>query len=538
MAAIEFRSLPAIIAERADEAPDRPYIVSCENGAVLTYGEVELLGRRWAGALRGTGVNVGDTVLTMLPPGPPSIGTWIGASLLRAIEVPINTGYRGRMLAYTLDDSLAAIAIVAAEYLEMLAEVLPQVPRIRTVVVVGDYVPDTLTGVEVMGMETFLAQDPIDRPDEMPQGHDIAAILYTSGTTGPSKGVMVTWAQAYLTATGIVPPEHFDDADAFYCPFPMFHMSGKGPLLAMACVAGRVVIRSRFDTTSFWSDVARHQATTTILVGAMVNFLLGLPESPDDARSPLRDAMMLPLPDDVAAFEARFGLRARTTFNMTETSCCILSDGYRLANGTSCGRVRDGFEARVIDEWDREVPRGQLGELVLRSDQPWTLMAGYWNKPEATARAWRNQWLHTGDGFVCDDDGNYYFVDRIKDAIRRRGENVSSAEVEADVNAHPAVLESAAVAVPADDSEDEIKVFVVPRPASEIDPQELIEFLRPRMAAFMLPRYVEVVDALPKTPTEKIRKSDLRLRPIGASTYDRNGVRGERAPIARTATSG
>jgi crotonobetaine/carnitine-CoA ligase len=232
---------------------------------------------------------------------------------------------------------------------------------------------------------------------------------------------------------------------------------------------------------------------------------------------------MLPIMANVKEFERRFGLRVRSTFNMTETSCCILTGADR-ANATSCGRVRPGFEARVVDENDAEVPDGQLGELVLRSDEPWTLMAGYWRKPEATIAAWRNLWFHTGDAFTRDADGNFYFVDRMKDAIRRRGENISSAEVEAEVNAHPAVLESAAIAVPSELAEDEVKIVVVLQPGQQVELPELVEFLKGRMAAFMVPRYIEIVGALPKTPTEKVRKAELRAAGVGAA-WDRTGPR-------------
>ncbi len=452
-----------------------------------------------------------------------------GLARLRALEVPVNTAYRGRMLRYVVDDSQAAVAVVHADYLDAFAELAGELAELRTVVVVGG--DDTTARgpqrpqrpdlpVELVSCQAFLAGASGDEPQAAPSGRDIASVMYTSGTTGPSKGVLVTWTQAMLTATAIMPPDRFDSSDAFYSPFPMFHMSGKGPLYATALLGARTVIRRQFSTDAFWDDVRRYGATTTILLGAMANFLVNQPPTADDADSPLRDALLLPLVPDTEGFMKRFGVDARTTFNMTETACCILADDG-LVDDSSCGRVRPGFQARVVDGDDEEVAPGELGELVLRGDQPWTLMAGYWRKPEATVAAWRNQWLHTGDGFTRDADGNFYFVDRVKDAIRRRGENISSFEVEAEVNDHPDVLESAAVAVPSELSEDEVKVVVVPRPGATVAPAELVEFLRPRMARFMLPRYVEVVDALPKTPTEKVRKAELRSAGITEATWDR-----------------
>jgi crotonobetaine/carnitine-CoA ligase len=443
------------------------------------------------------------------------------------MEVPVNTGYIGAMLRYLVEDSQAEIMVAHADHLAALADAAAGAGRLRTVVVTGAGGALPASPFELIDAAGFLAaaaDDPVPGGPP-PTGRDIASILYTSGTTGPSKGVLVTWRQAELTATGIMPSELFDETDAFYSAFPLFHMSGKGPLYACALVGARVVMRRRFDTKAFWDDVRSYGATTTILLGAMANFLYQQPVQPGDDATPLRDALFLPLIHDLDGFRARFGVQARTTFNMTETSCCILSDGPDLANHTSCGRVRPGFAARVVDDDDVEVGPGELGELVLRADEPWALMAGYWRKPEATVAAWRNQWLHTGDGFSRDADGNFYFVDRIKDAIRRRGENISSAEVEAEVNSHPAVLESAAVAVPSEYGEDEVKIVVVPQPGQAIDPGELTGYLATRMAKFMVPRYVEITDALPKTPTEKIRKVELRAAGITPGTWDRLAAR-------------
>jgi crotonobetaine/carnitine-CoA ligase len=466
----------------------------------------------------------------MLPPCTDAVAAWIGAARLRALEVPINTGYVGRILRYVVEDSRAKVMVVHADHLAAVEQAIDGLDGMdgldgpATIVVVGsptDPVPAQRRWLRAEDFLTRAHTGPGARVGaDPPRARDVAAIIYTSGTTGPSKGVLVTWRQLELTASAIMPEELFDAGDAFYSPFPVFHVSGKGPLHAAARLGARVIMRPRFDTAAFWGDVHAHGASTTILLGAMANFLRQQPERPDDTASPLRDALMLPLVDDVAGFEKRFGLRVRTAFNMTETACCIVSDGYRLADETSCGRIRDGFQARVVDGDDVEVAPGELGELVLRGDEPWTLMAGYWAKPEATVEAWRNQWLHTGDGFTRDADGNFYFVDRIKDAIRRRGENVSSFEVEIEIDAHPDVLESAAVAVPSPFGEDEIKAVVVPLPGRTIDPARLHAYLADRMPRFMVPRYIEIVGSLPKTPTEKIRKVELRAAGVGPDTWD------------------
>jgi crotonobetaine/carnitine-CoA ligase len=305
-------------------------------------------------------------------------------------------------------------------------------------------------------------------------------------------------------------------------------VSGKSGIYIAAHHDARLVVRDTFSLTEFWNDVRRFGCTTTGLIGVMASFLMAMPEQPDDADNPLVNVSMGPLVAEIDEFKRRFGVNVSTGYGMTEIGVPLASDGWNLANATSCGKVRTGYpgyEVRVVDEVDRPLGPDEVGELIVRTAEPFTMNAGYHNMPAETATAWRNGWFHTGDGFRYDADGNYYFVDRIKDAIRRRGENISSFEVEAYVTKHPAVQECAAVAVPAEHTEDEVKVVVVPAAGATIDPKELIEFLIPTMPRFMIPRYVEVVDALPKTPTMRVRKVELRADSgVGAGVWDREAA--------------
>lgn len=229
--------------------------------------------------------------------------------------------------------------------------------------------------------------------------------------------------------------------------------------------------------------------------------------------------MMIPRPDNAVQFAERFGLRFWTMYNMTELNVPLMSEPDPVTSG-ACGRVRPGTELRLVDEFDREVAPGAIGELVVRCDSPWRLNSGYSGNPEATAQAWRNGWFHTGDAMRRDEAGNYFFVDRMKDAIRRRGENISSFEVEVEILAHPAVRECAVLAVPAA-SEDDVLAVVSTVPGAELDPAELLAFLRPRLAHFMLPRYVRVLEELPRTPTQKVEKYRLRQEGLTEDTWDR-----------------
>jgi crotonobetaine/carnitine-CoA ligase len=329
---------------------------------------------------------------------------------------------------------------------------------------------------------------------------------------------MVPYAQVYST----MEPQfkQFGADDVFYNPFPMFHVTGQYCYYTMMVVGGGVAAREVFSISSFWEDIDKYKCTCTLLLSSMVPFVYNQPSREDDAQHPLSKILMVPLIDEMDDFKERFGVQVMTCFNMTEVSTPICSDGFNLIDNKSCGRVRPGAQVRIVDENDEEIPPYQVGELIVRTDEPWTMNEGYWKMPDKTAEAWRNQWLHTGDGFYRNDDGDFYFVDRLKDAIRRRGENISSFEVETEINTHPAVLESAAVAVPSEYSEDEIKAVIVLHPHQKLKAEELIKYLEPRMPYFMVPRFVEFVEELPKTPTEKVRKTALRETGVNENTWD------------------
>jgi crotonobetaine/carnitine-CoA ligase len=252
----------------------------------------------------------------------------------------------------------------------------------------------------------------------------------------------------------------------------------------------------------------------------MTSFLVKATPRPEDRSHTLRTAVVIPLSDEAIEFSKRFAVNIYTTFNMTETSWPLMSACNPSVRGT-CGRVRPGVEARIVDENDIEVACGEVGELILRTAAPWAMNHGYLGNPEATASAWRNGWFHTGDGFRRDADENYFFVDRLKDSIRRRGENISSFEVEAEIGLFPAVGEVAAIGVSSEFGEDDVLAVIAPKSGYVVDPLELIEFLRPRMTHFMIPRYIRVVPELPKTETQKVKKSLLREEGITPDTWDR-----------------
>ncbi len=519
------RVLPHLLARRAAEAPDAPCIRDV-GGPGLSAGEVHEGLLRWAGALRRLGVGAGDTVLTLQPHVLDGYLGWLGAGWLRAIEVPVNTAYRGHMLRYLLENSGARVAVVARPFLGRLAEVWPDLERPPVVVVPDAEGPFPELPAEAVDRSAFF--DGCGRADDLPgpEYRDVAAMIYTSGTTGPSKGVPVTWVSLH-EILGILPKDVVPEGCSYYSVYSGFHIAGKAAFYAAQGLGRRLVFRDQFSVSSYWDDVRAFDCSFGGLVGSMASLLMQQPERPDDADQPLRGVIMAPLIPDLDGFRRRFGVRVCTAYGMTEIAYPFAS-GWDLANDRSCGRLRSGppgYEVRVVDENDEPVPPGVVGELVVRTRDPWILHAGYFGMPEKTAEAWRNGWYHTGDAFRCDEDGNYYFADRIKDAIRRRGENISSFEVESHVNAHPAVLESAAIGVPSEHAEDEVKVSVVLKPGRTLEPHALIEFLIPRTPRFMIPRYVEIVAALPKTDaTQRTQKYKLRQGALNPATWDREAA--------------
>jgi crotonobetaine/carnitine-CoA ligase len=531
--------LPHLIARRAAETPDR-LAIQCVDGTAQTYGELHRENMRWAAAYRRAGVGPGDHVASMVVHSFESYAVWLGLSWLRAIEVPANTGYRGAMLAYLVENSEARLLVISATFCDRLAEVADRLTRLETVVVLdadldadadADRDPSSSPGATlpdlpftVLRGEEFLADAPPVGELDGPTYRDASSVIYTSGTTGPSKGVLVSWASLH-DLNGMLPDDIVTEPDAgYYSVYPAFHVAGKAAIYAAFVHQARLVFRESFSLTAYWDDIRRYNCVFGGLVGPMAAMILGQPPTPADADNPLRGVVMAPVIPEFAEFKRRFGVRICTGFGMTEIGYPFKS-GWELTDHTTVGRVRTGppgFEVRLVNEFDEEVGPNQFGEMVVRASEPWIITSGYFNMPDKTAAAWRNGWFHSGDGFTRDAAGQYYFVDRIKDAIRRRGENISSFEVESAVNEHPAVAESAVVGVPSALGEDEVKVVLVLEPGAALRPEELITFLIPRMPRFMIPRYVEVVDELRKTDsTQRTQKFALREDALNARTWDR-----------------
>ena len=350
------------------------------------------------------------------------------------------------------------------------------------------------------------------------------SVIYTSGTTGQAKPVLLPWGQMEGVRL-LFSPQDFHDG-AFYGFWPPFHTMGKSLMLVPAAFGGKLVLRERFSITDFWSDIRKYDCTSAYVVSVIASFLHSQPVREDDADNPLKAVVMAPVIPDVDEFKRRFDVNVHTTFGSTEVGIALYSfdRGVTNANYQSCGRLPEDapHEIAIVDEHDIPVSDGETGELLVRPKRPWTMNQGYLNMPEASMRAWRNGWYHTGDAFVRDEDGEYYFVDRAKDYIRRRGENISSFEVEKAVCAFPAAAQAAAVAVPSEEGEDELMVFVSAQAGATLDPAELVKFMTETMPKFAVPRYVEIVESFPTTQaTFRTQKHKLRERGPGENTFDR-----------------
>jgi crotonobetaine/carnitine-CoA ligase len=498
------------------EKPDAPFAVFwC--GETLTFAEMHLRARKVAAGLAAQGVRQGDTVVVWLPNGVTCLEAWFGINWLGAVYVPLNTAYKGGVLEHVVDNAGAAVIVVHADLVSRLKTI--DRGLLEKAIVIGE-TQETVEGLTLLPASALYgdpdAVPPLERPIEP---WDTQSIIYTSGTTGPSKGVMSSYAHLYAMSG----TEGFcmvGADDRYMCNLPLFHVGGTIPVMGMLARGGSVSIIDNFSTSEFWPAIRETDTTVVLLLGAMATFVVKLPAGPDDRNHPLRTVIIVPLAEDARAFAERFGVTVYTLYNMSEISTPLVSVANPARTGI-CGKPRAGVTLRLVDARDCEVGPGEVGELIVRTDAPWALNSGYFKNPVATAESWRNGWFHTGDAFVINEDGDYVFFDRMKDAIRRRGENVSSFEVEAEVMSHPAVNEAAVVAVPSEHTEDEILCIIAPVPGKTIDPAELVAYLQPRMAHFMIPRYIRVVDVLPRTPTAKIRKNVLRDSGITGDTWDR-----------------
>ncbi|MBI2964161.1 MAG: AMP-binding protein [Deltaproteobacteria bacterium] len=521
--------LGKILELRAHTHGDKPFLQYMEEPPV-TFAEVNRIVNRVAHGLAALGVRKGDRVLLMLPNCLEYLYVWWAANKLGAIEVPVNNAYKGYFLEHVANNSGAKVMVVDQSLLDRVRFSEERLQHLEHVVVYrgaeGAAEAVSLRRLRTSAIEQLYSSEN-STPDVDVRHHDLSAIMYTSGTTGPSKGVMMPHAQCHFFSEEDVSVVRLTEADVYYTCNPFFHANAQLLTIYPCLIAGAsAVIYPYFSASEWLQQVRKCRATVANFLGVMMDFVYRQPARPDDADNDLRVLFAAPTPPTIVEdFKRRFGVEATVeAYGMTEICLPVLLPYGEYRPGAAGKVVGDWFEVKLVDsQTDEELPLGQIGEVVVRHKQPRMLNAGYFGMPDKTAEAYRNLWFHTGDALRLDEDGFFYFVDRVKDALRRRGENISSYEVEAVINDHPAVAESAVIAVKSEvpGGEDEVKACLVLRERSKLSPEDILRWCEERMPYFAVPRYVEFVAALPKTPNLKIQKHRLREDGVTAGTWDR-----------------
>lgn len=524
-------TLPHVLARQASIHPDKVFLTETATGRHFTYRQMDAWSNRVAHALQGFGVRRGAHVGVFLGNSAEHLALFFGIGKLGAVSVPVNTAARGELLRYYLTQSDCEAVVVEDALVERLNEVLAELPAIRRVLVVRT-AGATATAALVNAGDREVADfdERVVVASDASPGHevkcsDLLMLAYTSGTTGPSKGSMLSHAAALTYGTSAAEAQGYRESDIFYVCLPLFHNNALLAATGAALVCGAsVVLSRRFSVSRFWGEIREHRATITNFLGAMSSFLWSSPPLQSDADNDLRLVSMAPTPKYAGDFERRFGLKAMNNYGLSDFAMVTaFTDHEPVEKLGSIGKLRRGFHVKIVDEDDHEVATGEVGEMVLRSDDPWRAATGYYKMPEATLAAHRNQWFHTGDRGMRDADGYFWFVDRKKDCIRRRGENISAFEVEQIIATHPGVANAAVVPLATDTNDEEVGAVVVRKEGSALSELEIIEHCQRNMAYFMVPRYIQFRDALPTTVNQKVEKFRLRqeLERDLSSAWDR-----------------
>ena len=479
------------VAYWAAREPDRPFLEEV-TGQRVSYGEFHDRVLRWCSWLRELGVQPGETLASFLPSSIDAHALWLASSCVGALEVPVNPELRGEFLRHVLDDAGVRLCFVRPEMADLPAS-------------------SGIEGLEVVSVEregSPVASQPALEIERYPEPQDVCCVIYTSGTTGPAKGVVVSWAQMNTTI-GRIPREWLSGDDAIYSFFPMFHVTGRSPLPSMADVGGRVVLRERFAMSKFWSDVRQFGCTSTT-PGPAIPLSLAQPEDENDADHPLRVGLTASGGPQNARFQERFGVRLVGCYGSTEAGFPILERGEDSGTGQCTGWLRPGYQARIVDEEGNDQKDGSAGELLIKPPARELITLGYLGRAELTAKAIVDGWYRTGDTMIRAADGSFQFIDRMRDTIRRFGENISASAVEAVILADPEILECAVVGVPSPIAGQEVLLAVVPNDPARFDVAHCYGRLECSLPKYMRPAYVSVRSELPKTPNGKVLRRVIR----------------------------
>ncbi len=526
--------LGRILAYQAVEDGDHDFLIFDQEH--YSYAQVNTLVNRVAHGLHHLGISPGERLSCYLDSCPEYVLLALAANKLGAIWIPVNTDYKGEWLRDTLERSRPRLVVTNRRLLPRLMEISPTLGVEHIYVTLDSIEEGAVQAFEDSGLQLptparaffELLADDDSEPDLSTFSHsDTCAVLWTSGTTGRSKGVMQShnvWVQAASMANVPYAPQA---DDIILNVMPLYNSAAWVTAVFRALVAGiSCAVDPHFSVANYWQRVRHYGATQAFTLGAMHMFLWNAPSQPDDADNPMRVMQMVPIPDDVrAGFSKRFGVRTIGPGMSQSEAMMLLSQSFEKPGGwppNCCGSPVPDMELQLVDESGAEVPFGESGELWARPRRKHIIFNGYLDDPDATAAAFDGEWLKTGDMLRRDADNNYFFVDRKKDAVRYKGRNISTYEVEAVARSHPAIADCAAFGIPSSEleSEDELKLNVVFKKGASASEEELAQFINDRAPHFFVPRYIELVDSLPYTPTNKVQKYQLREIGITAQTWD------------------
>lgn len=521
------RTVPSIFEHAAKNYPERLFL-RVVDGPSETYGDAWAATTKMARRFRRLGIKKQDKVLVMLPNGRDAIYSWLALNRLNATDVSINTGYRGMTLVHAMNLSKASIILIHSAYLKVLMQSAPELLFLGQIVLMDDgYVDEQ--NFKTGEIELIRYADIEESPEPIVSDAapwDVGSIVYTSGTSGPAKGVLMPHGQITLLAQMSAIKTDLKHTDIFFCFYPMYHMAGKFmSVLASISAGATLVLDTGFRPEAWLDKIRRYSATVTAAHGPMLEMVFAQEPSAEDRNHNLRLIRTAPLPKRIAKdFESRFGVRCMEVWGMTEIGIPCWTDFDAPLMAGCSGRIEhDWYDVAVVDpETDALLDWGKEGEFVVRPKYPWTLMLGYLEQPTETLKAWRNLWFHTGDHGKIDADGYLYFVDRGNERIRRRAENISPADVEAAALLHPDITEAAAVGVPSGyEGDDDILVWLVLRPGVEYEPESLLRFFAQQLPHYMVPRYLCHTSCLPRTATGKIQRTVLKKTATSAQLWDR-----------------
>ncbi|WP_441268428.1 ATP-dependent acyl-CoA ligase [Bradyrhizobium sp. 215_C5_N1_1] len=512
------RILSTMLTRQAERYGERVLLDAGETR--WSFGQTAAIAAASAQALVDAGIRPGDRVALMCSNRPEFLQVYLGCAWLGAIAVPINTALRGFQLSHIFRNSRPALLVVEAQFVDAIESVEAGVdlpPRAWIVGAAAGAVDARLSAVPLPALGAAASAGAV-RPG------DTVAILYTSGTTGPAKGVCCPQAQLFWWGIYSARALGVREGDVLFTTLPLFHTNALNAFYQALLNGCTYVLEPKFSASGFWAAAQRHKATVGYLLGAMASMLLAQPKNANDKAHRLRVALGGGVPPQIhGPFLQRFGVPLVDGYGSTETNFVFAGTIPSDRPGTM-GYLADGIEARIVDENDSALPDGQAGELVLRAGEPFAFATGYFGMPEKTVEAWRNLWFHSGDRVVRDADGHYRFIDRMKDSIRRRGENVSSWEVEQTIQSHPTVAACAIYPLPSELGEDEVAAAILLEPGQSLEPVDIVRHCEGQIAYFAIPRYVRILSQMPLTENGKIKKGVLREAGITTDTWDREAA--------------